>query len=52
MFNTDIKYNIAYGRPSATDEEIVSAAKAADIHEKIQTFPEGKLVCGIPIQKN
>ena len=41
LFNTDIKYNIAYGRPSASDEEIINAATAADIHDRIQTFPEG-----------
>ena len=43
LFNTDIKYNIAYGRPSASDEEIINAATAADIHDRIQTFPEGYL---------
>jgi len=29
-----------YGRPTATDDEVVFAAKAARIHEKIMTFPK------------
>lgn len=41
LFNKTIKYNINYGRINATDEEIYEAAKAADIHEKILTFPDG-----------
>ena len=42
MFNDIIQYNIRYGRVSATDDEVEEAAKAADIHEKILTFPEGE----------
>ena len=34
------RYNIRYGRVDAGDEEVEEAAKAADIHEKIQTFTE------------
>ena len=49
LFNTDIKYNIAYGRPSASDEEIINAATAADIHDRIQTFPEGKYFIDVMI---
>ncbi|CAH0391670.1 unnamed protein product [Bemisia tabaci] len=41
LFNNSIKFNIAYGRISATDSEIVAAAQNADIHEKILTFPKG-----------
>jgi len=41
LFNTTIKYNIQYGRINATDDEIYEAAKAADIHEKIMSFPDG-----------
>jgi len=36
-----IKGNISYGKPEATDEEIIEAAKAAQIHEYIMTLPKG-----------
>lgn len=36
-----VRENIAYGRPDATDEEIVAAAKAAHAHSFIQRLPEG-----------
>lgn len=35
FFPDTIAYNIRYGRPSATDEELVAAAKAASIHDVI-----------------
>jgi ATP-binding cassette subfamily B protein len=41
LFNDTIYYNIAYGRPEATREEIVAAAQAAHIHEFIETLPLG-----------
>ena len=41
LFSTSIRENIAYGRPDATDEEIVAAAKAAEAHEFITRLPEG-----------
>lgn len=41
LFNDTIGYNIAYGRPGATQEEIVRAAKAAYIHDFIAGLPEG-----------
>ena len=41
LFNATIAENIAYGRPDATMEEIVAAAKAARAHNFIETFPEG-----------
>nr|CAG4648537.1 EOG090X02PU [Polyphemus pediculus] len=41
LFNTTIKYNIKYGRVNATDEEVYEAAKAADIHDRILSFPDG-----------
>ncbi|KAJ8255193.1 hypothetical protein GJAV_G00202070 [Gymnothorax javanicus] len=41
LFNDTIRDNIRYGRVSATDQEVEEAALAADIHDKIQTFPEG-----------
>jgi ABC-type transport system involved in Fe-S cluster assembly fused permease/ATPase subunit len=40
MYNDTILYNIRYARPSATDEEVFTAAKAAQIHEKILSFPQ------------
>jgi subfamily B ATP-binding cassette protein MsbA len=41
LFDTSIEANILYGRPDATMEEIQEAARAAYIHEKIITLPEG-----------
>ncbi|HET7097235.1 MAG TPA: ABC transporter ATP-binding protein/permease [Casimicrobiaceae bacterium] len=41
LFNDTIEYNIAYGRPGATPEEIVAAAKLAQIHAFIESTPEG-----------
>ena len=35
------RYNIGYGRPGASFEEIQDAAKAADMHEQILGFPDG-----------
>jgi ATP-binding cassette subfamily B protein len=41
LFNDSIGYNIGYGRPDATHEEIVAAAKLAQIHDFIVSTPEG-----------
>ncbi|WP_227447648.1 ABC transporter ATP-binding protein/permease [Cognatishimia sp. F0-27] len=41
LFNDTIRYNIAYGRADATHEEIVEAARAAQIHSFIESLPEG-----------
>ncbi len=41
LFNDTIEYNIAYGKPGATHDEIVLAAKAAYIHDFIQSLPDG-----------
>jgi ATP-binding cassette subfamily B protein len=41
LFNDTIRYNIAYGRDGATEEEIVEAAKSAQIHDFIMALPEG-----------
>jgi ATP-binding cassette, subfamily B, heavy metal transporter len=41
LFNDSIEYNIAYGRPAATREEIVQAAKLAQIHDFVSRLPEG-----------
>lgn len=43
LFNDTLKYNIRYGRVDANDNEIEEAAKAADIHRQITTFPQGTL---------
>lgn len=40
LFNNTIKYNIQYGRLTASDVDVIAAARAADIHEKIMNFPE------------
>ena len=41
LFNDTIRYNIAYGRDDATPDEIIAAAKAAQIHEFIESLPDG-----------
>ncbi len=41
LFNDTIEYNIAYGKPGATREQIVAAAKAAYIHDFIESLPDG-----------
>ena len=41
MFAGTVRDNIRYGRPDATDEEIVEAAKRAEIHGEILSMPEG-----------
>jgi ATP-binding cassette subfamily B protein len=40
LFNDTIEYNIAYGRVGASTEEIVAAAKAANVHEFVSELPE------------
>lgn len=40
LFNNSIKYNIQYGRLQASDVDVITAARSADIHEKIMNFPE------------
>ncbi|XP_018309483.1 ATP-binding cassette sub-family B member 6, mitochondrial [Mycetomoellerius zeteki] len=41
LFNNTIRYNIQYGRIDAPEADIIAAAKYADIHERILTFPNG-----------
>ncbi|XP_071454938.1 ATP-binding cassette sub-family B member 6 [Hetaerina americana] len=41
LFNNSIKFNIQYGRVDATEDEIIAAAKHADIHNQILTFSDG-----------
>jgi ABC-type multidrug transport system fused ATPase/permease subunit len=41
IFSETIKENLRFGRPDATDEEVVAAAKAAQIHDYIASMPKG-----------
>ncbi|HEX8955878.1 MAG TPA: ABC transporter ATP-binding protein/permease, partial [Burkholderiaceae bacterium] len=41
LFNDTIEYNIRYGKPGATQEEVIAAAKAAYIHDFIESLPDG-----------
>ncbi|HEX6383125.1 MAG TPA: ABC transporter ATP-binding protein [Anaerolineae bacterium] len=41
LFSGTIRENIAFGRPDATDDEVITAAKAAAAHDFIESFPQG-----------
>ena len=41
LFDATIRENILFGKPDATEEELIAAAKAANIYDFIQTLPEG-----------
>ncbi len=41
LFNDSIYYNIAYGRPDATREEVIEAARSAHIHDFVMGLPDG-----------
>ena len=41
LFNDTLYYNILYGNPLATREQVISAAKAAHLHEFVETLPDG-----------
>ncbi|MBQ9116386.1 MAG: ABC transporter ATP-binding protein [Clostridia bacterium] len=41
LFNDTVKNNILYGRPDATDEEVIAAAKRANIHDYVVSLPDG-----------
>ncbi|MEQ6292513.1 ABCB family ABC transporter ATP-binding protein/permease [Vogesella sp. GCM10023246] len=43
LFNDSIYYNIAYGRPDASREEVIEAAKSAHIHDFVMSLPDGYL---------
>lgn len=43
LFAENIMENIRYGRPDASDEEVIAAAKLANAHEFIEQLPEGYL---------
>ncbi len=42
LLHRSVRENIAYGRPDATDEEIVAAAKLAEAHDFIMTLADPK----------
>ncbi|CAF0743833.1 unnamed protein product [Didymodactylos carnosus] len=41
LFNKDVLYNIRYGRVTAADREVENAARLAEMHDRILTFPDG-----------
>ncbi|KAG8623443.1 hypothetical protein KVT40_008419 [Elsinoe batatas] len=41
LFNETLMYNLKYANPAAQDEDVYQACRAASIHEKILTFPDG-----------
>ena len=41
LFNDTVRYNIRYGRPEASDAELIEAARAAHIHDFIESLPAG-----------
>ncbi len=41
LFSDTIRANIAYGRPDATEEEVLAAARAAQVHAFVESLPEG-----------
>ncbi|KAL2181557.1 ABC transporter-like protein [Thermothelomyces heterothallicus CBS 202.75] len=43
LFNETLMYNLKYANPNATDEEVFDACRAAAIHDRIMSFPDGYL---------
>jgi ATP-binding cassette subfamily B protein len=41
LFNDTVFYNIAYGNPAASREQVIEAARSAHIHDFIETLPDG-----------
>jgi ATP-binding cassette subfamily B protein len=41
LFHDTVRRNLLYGKPDASDEELIAASKAANIHDRIQELPEG-----------
>ena len=41
LFSNNVMYNIRYGRPDATEQEVIEAATAANAHDFIQQLPDG-----------
>lgn len=58
LWNDTIGANIAYGKPDASDEEIIEAAKAGRIHDKVMTFEDqydtivGKEECDCRVERS
>jgi ATP-binding cassette subfamily B (MDR/TAP) protein 6 len=42
LFNDTILYNIHYGDINSSEDDVINAAKVAQIHDRILTFPDGK----------
>ena len=51
LFTGTIRDNIRYGRPEATDEQVVAAAKAAQAHDFITALPRGLRHAGRPARR-
>lgn len=45
LFNASIRDNILYGRPDATEVEVIEAAKRANIHDYVMSLPDGYDTC-------
>ncbi len=43
LFNESLMYNLKYANPNATEEEVYDACRAAAIHDRIMSFPDGYL---------
>jgi ABC-type transport system involved in Fe-S cluster assembly fused permease/ATPase subunit len=43
LFNETLMYNLKYANPSATDADVFEACRAAAIHDRIMSFPDGYL---------
>ena len=41
LFNETLMYNLKYANPDATDEDVYKACRAASIHDRILSFPDG-----------
>jgi subfamily B ATP-binding cassette protein MsbA len=41
IFNASVRENIAYGKPAATEQEIIAAARLADAHDFVSALPHG-----------
>jgi len=41
LFHRSLRENIAYGKPNASDEEIITVARMAKCHDFITSFPHG-----------
>jgi len=41
LFNETLEYNIAYGRPSAAESEVIEAARLARLHDLVERLPDG-----------